>query len=40
MMEEVAQALARLGQRERFTGARELVFGDEVGRHLVYMHAA
>jgi len=36
MMEEVAQALARLGQRERFTGGRELVFCDEVGRHLVY----
>jgi hypothetical protein len=36
MMEEVAQALARLGQRERFTGARELVLCDEVGRHLVY----
>jgi len=36
MMEEVARVLARLGQRERFTGARELVFCDEIGRHLVY----
>ncbi len=36
MMEEVAQALARLGQRERFTGQQDVVFCDEVGRHLVY----
>ena len=36
MMEEVAQALARLGQRERFTGQQDIVFCDEVGRHLVY----
>ncbi len=36
MMAEVAQALARLGQRERFTGNQELVFCDELGRHLVY----
>jgi integrase len=36
MMEEVAQALARLGQRERFVGPRELLFCDELGRHLVY----
>ena len=36
MMEEVARALAELGQRERFTGAQDLVFCDELGRHLVY----
>jgi len=36
MMEEVAQALARLGQRERFTGDQDLIFCDEVGRHLAY----
>ena len=36
MMEEVAQALAWLGQRERFTGQQDVVFCDEVGRHLVY----
>jgi integrase len=36
MMEEVAQALARLGQRKRFVGAHDLVFCDELGRHLVY----
>jgi len=36
MMEEVAQALAQLGQRERFTGDQQLIFCDELGRHLVY----
>jgi integrase len=36
MMEDVAQALARLGQRERFTGEQDLVFCDAVGRHLGY----
>jgi integrase len=36
MMEDVAQALARLGQRERGTGEQDLVFCDPVGRHLGY----
>ena len=36
MIEEVAQALARLGQRRRFVGAQELVFCDPLGRHLGY----
>ena len=36
MMEEVAQALARHGQRERFTGEQHLVFCDPLGRHLGY----
>jgi integrase len=34
MIEQVAQALARLGQRERFTGHQDLVFCDPLGRHL------
>ena len=36
MMEEVAEALARHGQRERFTGGQDLVFCDPLGRHLGY----
>jgi integrase len=36
MVEEVAQALARLGQRERFVGDQDLVFCDLLGRHLGY----
>jgi integrase len=36
MMEEVAQALARHSQRERFIGAQDLVFCDPLGRHLGY----
>jgi integrase len=36
MIEEVAQALARLGQRPRFTGDQDLVFCDPLGRHLGY----
>ena len=36
MVEEVAQALARLGQRERFTDDQDLVFCDPLGRHLGY----
>lgn len=36
MMEEVAQALARHGQRERFIGEQDLVFCDPLGRHLGY----
>src|SRR5918997_1935607 len=36
MMEEVAQALARHGQREWFTGDQDLVFCDPIGRHLGY----
>lgn len=36
MMEEVAQALARHGQRQRFMGDQDLVFCDPLGRHLVY----
>ncbi len=36
MMDDVAQALARLGQRERWTGEQDLVFCDPVGRHLGY----
>jgi len=36
MMDEVAQALARLGQRKRFTGDQDLVFCDALGRHLAY----
>jgi len=36
MMEEVAQALARQGQRERFMGDQDLVFCDPLGRHLGY----
>jgi integrase len=35
MVEEVAQALARIGQRERFVGDPDLVFCDPLGRHLV-----
>jgi hypothetical protein len=34
MVPEVAQALARLGQRERFTGDQDPVFASQVGRHL------
>lgn len=34
MMREVAEALAKLGGRERFTGDQELVFCDPIGRHL------
>lgn len=36
MMDDVAQALARLGQRERWTGEQDLVFCDPIGRHLGY----
>jgi integrase len=36
MMDDVAQALARLGQRERWTGEQGLVFCDPIGRHLGY----
>jgi integrase len=36
MIGDVAQALARLGQRERFTGDQDLVFCDPLGRHLGY----
>jgi integrase len=36
MMEEVAQALARHGQRPRFAGDQDLVFCDPLGRHLGY----
>lgn len=36
MIEDVAQALARLGQRERFTDDQDLVFCDPLGRHLGY----
>jgi integrase len=36
MIEEVAQALARLGQRERFVGDQDLVFCDSLGRHFGY----
>jgi integrase len=36
MMDDVAQALARLGQRERSTGEQDLVFCDPLGRHLGY----
>lgn len=36
MVEDVAQALARIGQRERFVGGQDLVFCDPLGRHLVY----
>jgi integrase len=36
MMDEVAQALACLGQRKRFTGDQDLVFCDALGRHLAY----
>jgi integrase len=34
MVQEVAAALARLGQRERFTGDDDLVFAGAVGGHL------
>jgi integrase len=34
MAPEVAEALARLGQRERFVGADDLVFVGQVGGHL------
>jgi integrase len=36
MIGDVAQVLARLGQRERFTGDQDLVFCDPLGRHLGY----
>ena len=36
MMEEVAQALARIGQRETFVGDQDLVSCDPLGRHLAY----
>jgi integrase len=36
MIAEVAQALARLGQRGRFVGDQDLVFCDPLGRHLGY----
>jgi integrase len=36
MMEEVAETLARQGQRERFVGDQDLVFCDRLGRHLAY----
>jgi integrase len=36
MIVDVAQALARLGQRARFTGDQDLVFCDPLGRHLGY----
>jgi integrase len=36
MTEEVAQALARHGRRERFMGDQDLVFCDPLGRHLGY----
>jgi integrase len=35
MMDEVAQALARLARRERFTGDDDLVFCNSTGGHLV-----
>jgi integrase len=34
MVPEVAQRLARLGQRERFTGLRDPVFAGQAGGHL------
>jgi integrase len=34
LVDELAEALARLGQRERFTGDDELVFVGETGEHL------
>jgi integrase len=34
MVPEVAQALARLSARDRFTGDRDLVFPNAVGRHI------
>jgi integrase len=34
MVPEVAQALARLGEREWFTGDEDLVFASEVGKYL------
>jgi integrase len=34
MVEQVAQALARLGQREHFTGREDLVFPGSAGAHL------
>ena len=36
MMDEVAAALARLGQRDHDTTDRDLVFCDRLGRHLGY----
>lgn len=36
MMDDVAQALARLGQRDHATTDRDLVFCDQLGRHLGY----
>ena len=36
MMDDVAQALARLGQRDHDTTERDLVFCDQLGRHLGY----
>ena len=36
MMDDVAKALARLGQRKRWTGEQDLVFCDPLGRHLGY----
>lgn len=36
MMDDVAAALARLGQRDHDTTDRDLVFCDQLGRHLGY----
>ena len=36
MMDDVATALARLGQRDHDTTDRDLVFCDQLGRHLGY----
>ncbi len=36
MMDDVAQALARLGQRDHDTTDQDLVFCDQLGRHLGY----
>ena len=38
MMAEVAQTLARLGQRERFTAPDDLVFASRLGGHLSVKH--
>ena len=40
MMAEVAQTLAKLGQRERFTAPGDLVFASRVGGHLSAKHLA
>src|SRR4051812_29920031 len=40
MMTEVAQALARLSRRDRFTASADLVFCSQIGDHISPKHVA